>query len=93
MHSRRVLGIAALVAVVTSAISFAVVDVAIADANGCLAASACLAGNIPPLAVVFFLVGAGSLLTSIGAGARWFSGLVSESVEADDTYDREPQLG
>ncbi len=67
------LGAVALGAVVVSAISFAVVDVSIANANGCIGAQdACIDQAIPVVAVTFALLGILSLVASILPARRWF---------------------
>lgn len=72
MHSRRVLGAIALSAVVVAAISFGVVDVSIADANGCVGVSSvCLDHTVPPVAITFAALGALALLVSILPMVKW----------------------
>jgi hypothetical protein len=71
-HSRRVLGAVALGAIVVAAISFGVVDVSIADANGCVGvSSACLDHTVPPVAITFAALGALALLVSILPTVQW----------------------
>lgn len=72
MHSRRVLGAIALSAVVVAAISFGVVDVSIADANGCVGVSSvCLDHTVPPVAITFAALGVLALLVSILPMVKW----------------------
>jgi hypothetical protein len=68
--SRRAPGIFALCAVVLAAISFAGVDVSLADSGGCGAAT-CSAG-LPGFAVVCAVVGTLALLASIPPAVAWF---------------------
>lgn len=72
MHSRRVLGAVALGAIVVAAISFGVVDVSIADANGCVGGSAaCAEHTVPTVAITFAALGALALLVSILPTVQW----------------------
>ena len=72
VHSRRVLGAVALGAIVVAAISFGVVDVSIAGANGCVGVSSvCLDHTVPPVAVTFAALGALALLVSIVPMVQW----------------------
>ena len=72
MHSRRVLGAIALGAVVIAAISFAVVDVSIAGANGCVGtASPCADRDVPVVAITFAALGVLALLVSILPAVTW----------------------
>jgi hypothetical protein len=73
VHSHRMLGAVALGAVVVSAISFAVVDVSIANANGCIGASTtCVDQVIPIVAITFAVLGALSLAISVVPAVQWF---------------------
>ncbi|MES1169519.1 MAG: hypothetical protein ABUL47_02405, partial [Leifsonia sp.] len=72
MFSRRALGIAALTAVILAAISFAVVDVSIAEANGCIGVSGpCADTSMPFAATAFAIVGLLSLMLSVIPAAAW----------------------
>ena len=62
----------ALGAIVVAAISFGVVDVSIADANGCVGVSSvCLDHTVPPVAITFAALGALALLVSILPTVQW----------------------
>lgn len=75
MFSRRALGIFALAAVVLAAISFAVVDVSIANANGCIGVSGpCPDTTMPGVATVFAILGTLFLLASVLPAINWFAG-------------------
>jgi hypothetical protein len=77
VFSRRALGIFALAAVVLAAISFAIVDVSIADANGCLGVSGpCPDISMPSIATLFAIIGTVSLLASILPAINWFVGSI-----------------
>ncbi|HEX7835478.1 MAG TPA: hypothetical protein VF479_08435 [Pseudolysinimonas sp.] len=74
MFSRRALGIAALAAVILAAISFAVVDVSIAEANGCIGVSGpCADTSMPFEATAFAIVGLLALMLSVIPAAKWVS--------------------
>ena len=80
VFSRRALGILALTAVVLAAISFAIVDVSIANANGCIGVSGpCADTAMPTVAVAFAIIGTLSLLISVLPAIRWFSGAIHHS--------------
>lgn len=73
MQSPRTLGIFALSAVILAAISFAVVDVSISSANGCLGVSApCEDLSLPLPAILFAVLGTLALLASVVPAIRWF---------------------
>jgi hypothetical protein len=75
--SRRALGIFALVAVILAAISFAVVDVSIATADGCAGMSGpCADDTMPYAATVFASIGTVSLLLSVLPAISWFIGAI-----------------
>jgi len=75
--SRRALGVFALAAIVVAAISFAIVDVAIAS-QPCSASELGCAGVAPPIvAVTFSALGALGLLVSILPAVNW----VVESIQ------------
>jgi hypothetical protein len=75
--SRRALGIFALTAVILAAISFAVVDVSIANANGCVGVSGpCADTRMPLMATSFAIIGTVALLLSVLPAIRWFAGAV-----------------
>ncbi len=77
MLSRRALGIFALVAVILAAISFAIVDVSIANANGCVGVSGpCADDTMPFVATIFASVGTVSLLLSVMPAINWFVGAI-----------------
>lgn len=86
VHSRRVLGFVALGAVVTAAISFAVVDVSIARANGCVGSAVpCADTSVPVVAITFAALGVLSLLCSIVPAVTWFvQDLPAADAEGDD---------
>ncbi|WP_395639223.1 hypothetical protein [Pseudolysinimonas sp.] len=67
MHSSRVLGVVALVAILVAAVSFAVVDVTIAD--GC-AGTPCNNG-IPIVAITFASLGGLAALVSVIPAVSW----------------------
>ena len=80
MQSRRALGVLALAAVILAAISFAVVDVSIANANGCIGASGpCTDNALPVTAVVFAIIGTLALLGSVLPAITWFIGSIHHS--------------
>jgi hypothetical protein len=62
----------ALGAIVIAAVSFGIVDVSIADANGCVGADLpCADETVPPIAVTFAALGALALLVSILPTVQW----------------------
>ncbi len=72
MHSRRVLGVVALCAIVIAAISFTVVDISTTGASGCLGASAgCAERSVPIVAITFAALGIVALLASIAPAVAW----------------------
>lgn len=72
MFTRRALGITALTAVILAAISFAVVDVSIAEANGCIGVSGpCADTSMPLQATAFAIVGLLALMLSVIPAAKW----------------------
>ena len=80
MFSRRALGIFALSAVVLAAISFAIVDVSIANANGCIGvAGPCPDATMPGAATVFAIIGTLALLGSVLPAITWFIGAIHHS--------------
>jgi hypothetical protein len=84
VFSRRALGIYALSAVILAAISFAVVDVSIADANGCIGVSGPCADSAMPLAATAFaIVGIIALLVSVVLALKWISGAIHPHHDAD----------
>ena len=84
MISRRALGVFALAAVVLAAISFAVVDVSIANANGCLGVSApCADNSMPFVATLFASIGTISLLLSLMPAINWFVGAIHASHDVE----------
>jgi hypothetical protein len=77
VFSRRALGIFALAAVILAAISFAVVDVSIANANGCLGVSGpCADTSMPFAATAFAIIGTFALLASVLPAISWFVGAI-----------------
>ena len=84
MHSSRVLGTVALSAIVVAAISFAVVDVTVAD--GC--ALDCSSG-IPVIAITFAGLGALAALVSIVPAIGWIVESVRDSRSVSPEHDRE----
>jgi hypothetical protein len=69
----RSLGIFALAAVILAAISFALVDVSIAGANGCIGATrACPDADMPTSAIVCAIIGTIALLASVRPAIQWF---------------------
>jgi hypothetical protein len=88
-HSRRVLGAVALGAIVVAAISFGVVDVSIADANGCVGVSSvCLDHTVPPVAISFAALGALALLVSILPTVQW----IVEAIHAGRTSEHDSRV-
>jgi hypothetical protein len=85
MHSSRVLGVVALAALVVAAISFAVVDVTIADS---CEGTACNAG-IPLIAITFAALGALAALVSIVPAVGWIVEAVRDARHSSPEYDRE----
>jgi hypothetical protein len=96
VQTRRALGIAALGAVVLAAICFAVVDVSIANANGCVgSADPCADRTIPVMAIWFAVVGTLALLVSILPAIHWFVRAVqhrSDDHDHDHDYVDEADL-
>ena len=84
VQSPRALGIFALCAVILSAISFAAVDVTIANANGCIGALACADDSLPPLAVLYAVVGVIALLASILPAITWLIDAIHHTRHDDD---------
>ena len=79
MHSRRVLGAVALGAIVVAAVSFGIVDVSIAGANGCVGvSSACSDHSVPPVAISFAALGGLAMLVSILPTVQW----IVEAIQA-----------
>ena len=77
MFSRRALGIFALVAVILAAISFAIVDVSIANANDCVGVSGpCADTTMPFVATIFAIIGTVALLSSVMPAINWFVGAI-----------------
>lgn len=86
MHSRRVLGAVALGAIVVAAISFGVVDVSIAGANGCVGVSSvCMDHAVPPVAITFAGLGVLALLASILPSVQW----IVEAIQAGRTSNHD----
>lgn len=82
------LGAVALGAIVVAAISFGVVDVSIAEANGCLGAAAgasCVDRAVPPVAISFAALGALALLISVVPTVQW----IVEAIHAGRTSDHD----
>ena len=85
MLSRRALGIFALTAVILAAISFAVVDVSIANANGCVVTSGpCVDTRMPLMATSFAILGTIALLLSVLPAIRWFAGAIHHPTHDED---------
>ncbi len=77
MFSRRALGIFALAAVILAATSFAIVDVSIANASGCVGVSGpCSESTMPLTATIFAIVGIVALLLSVIPAINWFLGAI-----------------
>lgn len=77
VFSRRALGVFALSAVILAAISFAIVDVSIANANGCIGVPGpCPDTTMPGAATVFAIIGTLALLGSVLPAISWFSGAI-----------------
>jgi hypothetical protein len=73
----RSLGIFALAAVILAAISFALVDVSIANANGCIGATrACPDSDMPTSAIVCAIIGTIALLASVRPAIQWFISVI-----------------
>jgi fumarate reductase subunit D len=85
--ARRALGVFALCAVILAAISFAAVDVTIANAGGCGgAADTCAATTIPVIAIVCAVIGTIALLASVIPAVIWLMHAIHHSqhdTEAD----------
>jgi hypothetical protein len=89
VHSRRVLGAVALLAIAVAAISFGVVDVSIADANGCVGVTtACADQSVPPVAISFAALGALALLISIVPTVRW----IVDAIQAGRTSNHDAEI-
>ena len=72
----------ALGAIVVAAISFGIVDVSIADADGCVGVSSiCTNHTVPPVAISFAALGALSILVSILPMVQW----IVDSIHAGRT--------
>jgi hypothetical protein len=85
MHSPRVLGVVALAAILVAAISFAVVDVSIAD--GC--ADASCNGGIPIVAITFAALGALAALVSVIPAVSWIVEAIRSARASHPEVDRE----
>jgi heme exporter protein D len=85
MHSPRVLGVVALGAILVAAISFAVVDVSIADGCG---DGPCNAG-IPIVAITFAALGGLAVLVSVIPAVSWIVEAVRSARHAHPEVDRE----
>ncbi len=85
MHSSRVLGVVALMAILVAAVSFAVVDVTITDGCG---AGPCKAG-IPIVAITFAALGALAALVSVIPAVSWIIEAIRTARAASHEEDRE----
>lgn len=85
MHSPRVLGVIALVAILVAAISFAVVDVSISA--GC--AETTCNGGIPIVAITFAALGALAALVSVIPAVSWIVEAIRSSRAPHPDVDRE----
>lgn len=85
MHSPRVLGVIALSAILVAAISFAVVDVSIADGCG---DGPCNAG-IPVVAITFAALGGLAALVSVIPAVTWIVDAVRAARHSTPEVDRE----
>ena len=85
MHSPRVLGVVALGAILVAAISFAVVDVSIADGCG---QGPCNNG-IPVVAITFAVLGGLAALVSIIPAVTWIVDAVRDARHSHPEVDRE----
>lgn len=85
MHSSRVLGVIALVAILVAAVSFAVVDVTISD--GC-AGGPCNAG-IPIVAITFAALGGLATLVSVIPAVSWIVDAIRTARHASHEDDEE----
>ncbi|MBX3194367.1 MAG: hypothetical protein R2717_02605 [Schumannella sp.] len=83
MPSPRAQGVFALCAVVLAAISFAGVDVSLADSGTC-AAGDCSVG-LPAFAIVCAVVGTLALLASIPPAVAWFVSAIHHSQHDAET--------
>lgn len=87
--SRRALGVFALGAVILAAISFAAVDVTIANASGCAGAAAtCTESSLPLIAIVCAAIGTVALLASVAPAFAWLAHTIHHprhDAEADST--------
>lgn len=85
MHSPRVLGVIALSAILVAAISFAVVDVSIADGCG----QGPCNGGIPVLAITFAALGGLAALVSVIPAVTWIVEAVRNARHSHPEVDRE----
>jgi len=91
VFSRRALGIFALTAVILAAISFAVVDVSIANANDCVGVSGpCSNDTMPFVATIFASIGTISLLLSVMPAINWFLGAIHHPTHDADIESIRP---
>lgn len=80
MPSTRALGIFALCAVVLAAISFAALDVSIANASGCDdITDVCTDSALPAFAVVCAVIGTVALLASVVPAFMWLVNAIHHS--------------
>lgn len=85
MHSSRALGVVALSAILVAAVSFAVVDVTIADGCG---AAPCNVG-IPVVAITFTALGCLAALVSVIPAVGWIVEAIRNARAASHEEDRE----
>jgi hypothetical protein len=86
--STRALGIFALCAVILAAISFAAVDVTIANATGCEGvARACADSALPAIAVACAAIGTAALLASIVPAFTWLVNAIHHTAHHDAEAD------
>src|SRR5689334_2938281 len=83
MHSSRVLGVVALGAILVAAISFAVVDVSIADGCG----DGPCNGGIPIVAITFAALGALAALVSVLPAVTWIVDAIRSARHASHLDD------
>lgn len=91
MRSRRALGGIALTAVIVAAVSFAVVDVSTSAASGCIDAVLCTERTLPPIAIVFAVIGSVALVAGIVPALTWLVSAIATyggSPSSDPEYRR-----
>lgn len=85
MHSPRVLGMVALAALGVAGVSFAVVDVSVA--NGC--GTTLCSGGIPVFAIAFAVLGGLAAVVAAVPAVAWVVIALREAAHHDPERDRE----